>query len=402
MSKLPQATSKYTIFAKFTSDGIVEKPDVIGAIFGQTEGLLGPDMDLRELQRTGRIGRIEVELKSNNGKTSGMILIPSSLDTSETALIAATLETIERVGPCNAEIKVEKVEDIRAVKRKYVVERAKEILKTIFQEGLPETQEIAEEIKEAVRSSEISKYKGLPAGPNITNYDSIIVCEGRADVVKLLKNGIKNVIAIEGTSVPQAIVDLTKEKTTTVFLDGDRGGDLILKEIIQKGADIDFVARAPRGKEVEDLTKKEIYKALRDKIPADQIKDEINGLNHVKNEKKEFKQTKPVNTQKISGSDLDQEKKKKFKETLFNLTGTRAAYLFDKDMNILGKIPVKEIFSAIREVKDIHTLIFDGTVDQRIVNFAASHNIKYLIGMKKSEKIHIPQTLRVLAQADLN
>ncbi|MCD6398853.1 MAG: DNA primase, partial [Candidatus Aenigmarchaeota archaeon] len=234
MSKLAQSTSKYTIILNFKSKGVVEKPDVIGAVFGQTEGLLGPDMDLRELQRTGRIGRIEVEIKSTNGNTEGVIKIPSSLDTSETALIAATLETIDRVGPCDATIEIEKVSDIRAEKRKYVVERAKEILKKTFEEGLSETQEIAEEIKEAVRSSEVTEFMGLPAGPGIKSFDSIVVCEGRADVLKLVKNGIKNVIAIEGSSVPKAVVDLSKTKTTTVFLDGDRGGDLILKEMFQK------------------------------------------------------------------------------------------------------------------------------------------------------------------------
>jgi len=400
MSKLAQSTSKYTIFAKFTSNGVVEKPDVIGAIFGQTEGLLGPDMDLRELQRTGRIGRIEVEVKSKNGKTEGTIEIPSSLDTSETALIAATLETIERVGPCDAEIKVIKVEDIRAAKRKYVVERAKEILKTIFEEGLPETQEIAEELKEAVRSSEISEYKGLPCGPNITNYDSIIICEGRADVVKLLKHGIKNVIAIEGSSIPQAIIDLSKEKTTTVFLDGDRGGDLILKEMFQKGMDIDFVARAPRGKEVEDLTKKEIYKCLRDKIPADQVKHEIEDIKQVPSREKAFEPKKVNIPQKTRV--IDPKLEKKFKETLFNLTGTRAAYLFDKDLNILGKLPVKEMFSALNEVRDVYAVIFDGLIDQRTVNYVASKNIKYLVGMRKTERINIPKNLEVITQKDFS
>jgi DNA primase len=64
MGKLAQATSKYTIYARFDADGTVEKPDVIGAVFGQSEGLLGPDMELRELQKTGRVGRIDVEMRT--------------------------------------------------------------------------------------------------------------------------------------------------------------------------------------------------------------------------------------------------------------------------------------------------------------------------------------------------
>lgn len=389
MSKLAQSTSKYTIFAKFASNGVVEKPDVIGAVFGQTEGLLGADMDLRELQRTGRVGRIEVILKSENGKTKGAIEIPSSLDTSETALIAATLETIERIGPCDTKIAVEKVEDIRAVKRKYVVERAKEILKQIFEEGLPESQEIAEQIKEAVRSSEISSYKGLPSGPNLQTYESVILCEGRADVIKLLKNGIKNVVAIEGVSIPQSVIELSKEKTTTAFIDGDRGGDLILREMIQRGVDLDFVARAPRGKEVEDLTKKEIYKGLRDKVPTDQVKGDV----AVKTEET----AKKVKTVKINHI-LPEE----FKKTLINLTGTRAAYLFDKDMNILGKIPIKEIFTAIREVKNTDTIIFDGSIDQKLINFAEKSNIKNVVAMKLDQKTEVPKTLKIFTQESLD
>lgn len=382
MGKLAQSTSKYTIILEFKSKGIVEKPDVIGAVFGQTEGLLGPDMDLRELQRTGRIGRIEVDIKNKNGKTKGTIKIPSSLNTSETALIAATLETIDRVGPCNAEIEVKKVSDIRAEKRKYVVNRAKEILKETFEEGLPETQEIAEEIKEAVRSSEVTKYKGLPAGPGVKSFESIVVCEGRADVIRLVKNGIKNVIAIEGSSIPKAIVEMSKKKITTVFLDGDRGGDLILKEMTQKGAEVDFVARAPRGKEVEELTKKEIYKSLRDKVPADQMKTKVKTKNKKKKKKHKKRKKKTKTKEKIKPK-----LKKEFKKKLFDLTGTRAALLFDKNMELIGKIPVKEMFSAMKEVDDAQALIFDGSVDQKLINFASDRDLKYVVGMTKRGKI---------------
>ena len=52
------ATTKYLIKAHIKADGIIEKSDVVGAIFGQTEGLLGDELDLRELQRSARVGRI--------------------------------------------------------------------------------------------------------------------------------------------------------------------------------------------------------------------------------------------------------------------------------------------------------------------------------------------------------
>lgn len=274
MGKLAQSTIKYLIEAEFSTEGIVEKPDVIGAIFGQTEGLLGQDLDLRELQRTGRIGRIEVEISNENGKTFGKIFLPSSLDSSETALIAASLETIERIGPCMATVKVISVRDVRAMKREFMLNRAKDILGKLMTEEIPPTSTLTEIIREEVKKSQIKDYFNLPAGPDVESSDEIIIVEGRADVLNLLKNGIKNVIAIEGAKVPQPIIDLMKEKITTLFVDGDRGGDLIIKEILQVGG-VDYIARAPEGKEVEELTKKEIFKALREKIPTSQYKLEL-------------------------------------------------------------------------------------------------------------------------------
>jgi DNA primase len=393
MSKLAQSTSKYTIYAEFDADGTVEKPDVIGAVFGQTEGLMGPDMELRELQKTGRIGRIDVELRNNDGKTSGVIIIPSSLDRSETAMIAASIETIERVGPCSAKIIIQRIEDVRTSKRMYVVERAKEILEGKFGEGYIETDKISEEIKEAVRGGEITDYRGLPAGPDIEDSDSIIVVEGRADVLKLLKNGIRNAIAIEGTSVPETIVELSKEKMTTTFLDGDRGGDLILKELLNV-CDIDFIARATEGKEVEDLTKKEIFKQLRDKSPTLQRKKEFSDKKPKPQYEKEEKY------EKHHRPTVDGNKLEKFKGVLNDLIGTRAACFLNEEMNILGKVPVKEMFGAMRELKNANTLVFDGDIDQKLINQCSMNNIKYIIGMK-SARIRTQEGMVVLTLQNL-
>ncbi len=263
---------KYLIEAEFTCKGIVEKPDVIGAIFGQTEGLLGQDLDLRELQKSGRIGRIEVEIINEGGNSKGKILIPSSLDSSQTSLIAASLETIERIGPCEAKVKVNSVKDVREDKRKYVLERGKEILKEMMKNEIPSTLELVEKIKSELRKDEIQTYQGLPCGPEILDSDEIIIVEGRADVINLLKNGIRNAIAINGTSIPEAIVELSKKKITTAFIDGDRGGELILKKLLQI-CEIDYVARAPDGKEVEELTSKEIFKSLKAKVPVEKKKE---------------------------------------------------------------------------------------------------------------------------------
>jgi len=374
MAKLAQSTIKYLIEADFTANGVVEKPDVIGAIFGQTEGLLGQDLDLRELQRTGRIGRIEVNLKVNKGKTDGKILIPSSLDGSETSLIAAAIETIERIGPCDSYIKLKSVKDVRALKREYVVDRAKRILSKLVEEEIPITSELTEKIKESVRIAEITEYKGLPAGSDALNSDEIIIVEGRADVLALLKQGIKNVIAIEGTTIPEPVLELTKQKTSTVFLDGDRGGDLILKEILNL-TNVDYVARAPKGKEVEELTKKEIFKSLRDKIPIEQVSKEIK-------------------------RELGAETKAKIKETLEKMVGTRAAYIFDEKMKLQAKIPLNQFNEKNERLKNAKIIVLDGSINDSIVAVAEASNVEFLIG-KKTQRNYKTKFLTIYTKSDL-
>jgi DNA primase len=265
-------TTKYIIHSKINADGVIERPDIVGAIFGQTEGLLGADLDLRDLQKTGRIGRIEVMVTAKGGKTKGNIFVPSSLDKVETSILAAALETIDRVGPCSAKIEVFQVEDVRAVKRKKIIERAKLIFTKMFDETVPESQELADEVRQSVRVDELTYYgkSRIPCGPNVLNSDAIIIVEGRADILNLLRYGIKNTICVGGTNIPPEVAELTKKKTVTAFTDGDRGGELIIRELLQV-ADIDYVARAPDGKCVEDLVQKEIIRTLRRKVPVEQI-----------------------------------------------------------------------------------------------------------------------------------
>ena len=89
MAKTYIDSVKYMIEIEFEIKGIVDKPDIIGAVFGQSEGLLGEQLDLRELQKNGRIGRIEITQNTNMGKTKGLLSIPSSLDMVETSILAA-------------------------------------------------------------------------------------------------------------------------------------------------------------------------------------------------------------------------------------------------------------------------------------------------------------------------
>ncbi|WP_440989047.1 DNA primase DnaG [Haloarchaeobius baliensis] len=259
-------TSKYLIHATVTADGVVERSDVVGAIFGQTEGLLGDELDLRELQQSSKVGRIDVEIDSDAGRSHGSVTIATSLDKVATATLAAALESLTRVGPCKATLEIEDIEDVRAAKRRRVVDRAKELLATAFDDSMMSSEEILREVREHARVADISEYEGLPAGPRVEESDAVVVVEGRADVLQLLKYGIKNAIAVEGTDVPEAVATLTQDKTVTAFLDGDRGGDLILKELSQVG-EVDYVAFAPEGKSVEDLLHHEVFEALREKVP---------------------------------------------------------------------------------------------------------------------------------------
>ena len=278
MNSIDPNATKYMVKAKINADGIVDKPDVVGAIFGQTEGLLGDDLDLRDLQKSGRIGRIEVDVVSKGGKSEGIIYMSSSLDQVETVILAAALETIARVGPCKASIKVLGIEDVRITKREKIVERAKELLSSLVEQSKGTSADLAQNIRQSVQVEEITTYgkERCPAGPNVKNSEAIIIVEGRSDVLNLLRAGIKNAIAVEGTNVPKTVQDLSRERVTTAFVDGDRGGELILRELFQT-AEIDYVARAPRAHEVEELSAKQLVKCLRNKVPGDQYM-EMNGL----------------------------------------------------------------------------------------------------------------------------
>jgi len=369
-------TVKYVVRASFEIEGVVEKPDVIGAVFGQTEGLFGPELDLRELQKSGRIGRIEIELKSEKDKTNGTIIIPTSLDRVSTAIIAASLESINRVGPCSATVTIDKVEDVRDARRKTIIERAKEILKEWTIEAAPETEEIFREVSETLRVARAEKYgpEELTAGPDIESAKEILIVEGRADVLNLLKNGIQNIIAMEGAKIPETIIKLSREKETTAFLDGDRGGDLILKELMQV-ANVKYVARAPPQKEVEELTPKEIEEALQKRTP----------LKGYKPKKERGKILVPKQIVKVA-KELD---------------GTLEAVMLNEKMKQIERLPVSELAEKLQKVKGVDTLVFDGVITQRLVDVAAEKNVKYLVAARISDVVKQPLNIHLLTFSDI-
>lgn len=397
MGKISPVAAKYIVHANIDIEGIVDRPDVIGAIFGQTEGLLGSDLELRELQKSGRIGRIEVNTETRTGKTKGSIVIPSSLDKAETSIVAAALEIIQRIGPCNAKIDIMNIEDVRVSKRSMVIERAKELLKKMMEQTMPDSQELADEVSASVRVMEIVEYgkDRLPAGPAIDESDEIIIVEGRADVLNLLKHGLKNAIAINGTSVPETIMELCQKKVVTAFVDGDRGGNLIIKELTTV-ADIDFVTKAPDGKEVEEITKKEIHKALRSRISGEQAKLELS-KEPEKTSMELVKRQQPQQIQRpiqrvfypvpnLKRVQISNEEKNVFRSMLEDLIGTRGAEILDNKLSVLGKVPISEIQSALKGLNNAYAVVFDGIIEKEIIKDAEDSNVKFLIGMDTKVK----------------
>jgi len=383
------------VVARFEVEGVVEKPDVIGAIFGQTEGLFGPELDLRELQKSGRIGRIEILLDSKQDKTFGTITIPSSLDKSSTAIIAAAIQSVDRIGPCLAKVYLEKVADIREDKRRQILDKAKDILRTWVVEESPSTDEMVKQVSGVIRSSDVVAYgpDRLPAGPDVANSPSVILVEGRADIILLLRCGIRNALAIEGTKIPQTIIDICKTKETTAFLDGDRGGDLILKELMQV-APVDFLTRAPLGKEVEELTPKEIMKCLREKVPVENGKQISQRPQPIEAPYSPPipRPPPPVQVQ------LPQNLVAKARE----LRGMLEGVLLDQNMSEVARLPVSELASKLALPKDnggyqgVETIVFDGVVTQRVVDLAEEHGVKLIVGDRIADLSRRPNSIRIM------
>lgn len=454
MAKTYIDTVKYLVYTNVEISGLVEKPDVVGAIFGQTEGLLGDELDLRDLQKNGRIGRIEVDLSPIEGKTTGVIKIPSSLDMVETCIIAAALETVDRVGPCEARLKITKIEDTRNVKRKVLVDRAKTLLKTLLKTEIPESREISELVRDEVKTAEIVEYGAdrLPAGPTIDKSNEVVFVEGRADVINLLKNDITNVVAIGGAKVTRTIVELSKRKEVTVFLDGDRGGDIILNELVQSGVDIDYVSRAPTGMEVEELTRKEMIKHLRNRVPFEQTgKGGRGGPERRKVEipkfRQEFSDETPYQAQKeypprehtqrevppVTREVMRETREMRRKEELHDaplpplpeetaerqehivppvrvdkeglmkeleeLGNTLRARFYNSNLERVVEVPVRDVIKSLSDTKDVHAIVFDGIITQRLVDLASRQGVKVLIGIKIGNVNKTPENIEIITKS---
>jgi DNA primase len=449
-------TDKYLIHADVTAEGVVERNDVVGAIFGQTEGLLGTDLDLRTLQESSKVGRIDVSINSQNGQSFGRITIASGLDRVETAILAASLETIERIGPCRSTVDVERIEDVRAAKRREVVERARGLLGA-FEESTMSSTELVEQVRESARTGDVTTYEGLPAGPQVAEGDAITVVEGRADVLTLLEYGVKDAVAVEGTNVPDAVAALTAERTATAFLDGDRGGDLILKELAQVG-DVDYVAVAPTGKSVEDLTHEEVHDALRERVAHELVAEagnpreavaatdgntrparatehaqpataeptvsrtpttdgetpatrpptpdsEYESLDEPTVEDKADEPSEPTDeteesTDEPTETDEPATLGGHVRAVIDGETGQTR--LLDGEFKLVAAVPAEETFDAIAEASAVPVaVVMDGELDQRVLDVAAQRGVEQVVARSTGEFVKRPTDVRVRTAAQL-
>jgi DNA primase len=419
------AIVKYLVKLRFDVDGVVEKADLIGAIFGQTEGLFGPEMNLNELQKTWKVGRIEINLESKNDKTWGAILIPMSTDVSTAALIAAAVESVDKVGPCSARVILEGIEDVRASKRAQIADRAKDIMKEWSSRTSSEGENLLKDVQESTKRARVVNFgvENLPAGPGVYTADGVYIVEGRADVVLFLRAGIENVVAVEGTSIPQAVIDLSRKKRIIAVLDGDRGGDLIEKELAQV-MKVEKVIRAPDGKEVEDLTPIEVHQMLRGELPGRNPRES----RHERQERFERRE-RPERAERYERRERPERAPRyeryeraprvepgqpaapatppvpapvvdKIKEVFPSINGTLEAMLLDENLSEKGRMPISELVAKL-DGSGATYLVFDGIVTQRLIDAAGKASVKGIIGHRIGEIKNMPEGLSVGTFRDL-
>lgn len=397
---------KYHVKLKFEVDGIVEKADIIGAIFGQTEGLLGPEMNLNELQKVSKVGRIEVNVDTKSNTTKGDALLPMSTDISTAALISAAIESIDKVGPFQGKFLLVGIDDIRAIKKKVIVDRAKKIIQEWATKTISEGEEMLRDVYDASKPGKLTAFgkAQLACGTGVFESPVVILVEGRADVINLLRAGFDNSIAIEGAKIDETVVNLTTGKKVIAFLDGDRAADLILKEL-QGLVKIDKVLRAPTGKEVEECTPLEITEILKDVIePAGEQFEAPAQHQKVVKKTKSYENNnstyqEPSNSSNGEKTNDDPQITSAVKDVYPQINETLEALILDNSMQVLLKVPVSEIIKRLDSLEGARFLVMDGIITQRLIDAAYRAGIEYVVGHRMAELKKSPEiTVRTFDQ----
>lgn len=373
---------KYHVKLSFQVDGLVERADIIGAIFGQTEGLFGPEKDLNELQRLSKVGRIEVNANTASSTTSGDILIPMSTDIDTCALTAASIESIDKVGPFDCKFQMSVIDDVRAKKKDMIIQRAKEIKQQWKTRTVSEGDTVLKDVHEGysgkVESCGPSK---LPCGSGLKESEWVILVEGRADIINLLRAGYDNTLAIGGAKIDESIKEICSSKETVVaFLDGDRAGGSILR-MLKSMVPVDYDLQADPGIEVEELTPERVEeilgpvaKEIREGSRSPELKDEGD---------------KPL-AEMIS-------------QIYPNLNETLEAVALDGDRSEIFRVPISELVGKLSDQSGIKYLILDGIVTQRLLEGAKKAGIECLVGHRLAKlSSNSGVTLRTFAELGIS
>ena len=386
---------KYEIRADIKVNGTVQRKDIIGAIMGQTEGLLGDELELRKLQRTARVGHVDVEMETKNGKVHGTIIIPSSIDNVETAIIASSLETIDRIGPCNAIIKVTQISDIRATKRTAVVDRAKELLLTLVNTGEAASKTVIEEVRSVLTVGTAKSFHGLTCGPNVESSSSLIIVEGRNDVRNLLNCGVKNAISADGAgNIKQELIDLANGKeSVTVAIDGDRGGEMLFMQLYDM-MKVDHVAQAPVGQEWELLPQKTVTMCLQKKADAAKFKHQL--------DKKIAEDDSKFGGDKDWDKDMDEEFVQESApadiQELFDKVdemGKNKAMIRFADGTFSDEIGPSKLGDALSEAEEAETVLINGSVSEKVMNYVNQSSASTVVGTKEGKGFEASEELTV-------
>ena len=363
---------KYLIKADLKVNGNVQRKDIIGAIMGQTEGLLGDDLELRKLQRTARIGHVDVEVKSSGGKVSGQILIPSSMDNVETAIIASSLETIDRIGPCAAKITVTEIQDVRSTKVNAVIDRAKDLLLVMVNSGDAATKTVIEEVRSVLTVGTAKNYHGLTCGPNVESSDSLIIVEGRNDVRNLLNFGVKNAISCDGAgTIKQELIDLAATKENVILaIDGDRGGEMLFRQL-NETIKIDFVAQAPVGQEWELLPQKTATKCLSQKVETSKFAAKLPADEPAEDADAWLAEEAPAEVHE-------------YFDHIAELKANNAVFV-NVDGTISDAVGPSKLAAAAEKTDGAVAIVINGAVSDRILDIASEASIETVIGTKEGK-----------------
>ena len=138
---------------------------------------------------------------------------------------------------------------------------------------------------------------------------------------------------------------------------------------------LDYVARAPPKKEVEDLTPKEIMRCLREKVQAG-------------NQQAIVRPMAPPQPQFIV-------------QAVDTLRETLEAIIFDEKGAEINRIPVSELAEKLKGSKETHAVVFDGIITQRLLDIAEEKKISIVGGDRISNIAKKPVDLKILTLSDI-